>query len=85
MKQSAKKEGLQFCVGFSYGIGQSIPKDGSGVPECSLTIQLGLHIFGSGNSKERPGCRTEGTRRDARLHKIREIGWHGFFDGAEGC
>ena len=56
-----EKAGLQvfaegiYGAGFSNGIGQSIPKGGSGVPECSLTTPRGLHIFGPGDSKERPG------------------------------
>ena len=38
-----------------------------------MATPLGLHIFGPGNSKERPSCRTEGTRRVVRLDKIRDI------------
>ena len=62
-------EGI-YGVGFSYDMGQSIPKVGSAVPECSLTTRLGLHIVGPGNSKERPGCRAEGTRRAVRQGKV---------------
>ena len=51
----------------------------------ALTIPLGLHISGPGDSKERPSCQTEAARRVVRLDKIREIGWHVFFDGAESC
>ena len=38
-----------------------------------MATPLGLHIFGPGNSKETPSCRTEGTRRAVRLDKIRDI------------
>ena len=76
-------------VRFSYGIGQSIPKGGNGVPELSdytawyrsiviiiiIIIIIILHIFVPGDSEERPSCRTEGsTRQVVHLDKIRQIG-----------
>ena len=72
-----------YGVGFSYGIGQNIPKGGNGVPKCSLTIPRGLHMFRPGNTNERPSFGTEDTKRFVRLDKVREIGWPILFDGAE--